>query len=113
MKHLPIKSIEPKFYEFHQNNSGGSFDIDDNRGIGPYVWIEAVDLDHAVSRASNIGIYFDGVANGQDCPCCGDRWHEPYGEPKTIVALDEEYDFIWHDVVYVHRIDGTIDRLTK
>lgn len=36
-------SLKPKFWEFDQNNSGGSFDIDDERGIGPSVWIEAID----------------------------------------------------------------------
>jgi hypothetical protein len=43
-----------KFYEYRQNNSGGSFDIDDAAGIGVRVWIEATDSDHADSRAETI-----------------------------------------------------------
>ena len=30
----------------------------------------------ANTKACDIGIYFDGVANGADCECCGDRWRE-------------------------------------
>jgi len=24
-----------------------------------------------------MGVYFDGVDKGMDCPCCGNRWHLP------------------------------------
>lgn len=40
------------WFEYSQNNSGGSFVHDPQR----------------------IGLYFDGVHNGPDCHCCGDRW---------------------------------------
>lgn len=60
---------ETKWYEFYQNNSGGSF-----TPPGRTVWIEAVSTIHANERALDIGIYFDGVNNGVDCDCCGDRW---------------------------------------
>lgn len=102
-----------RFWEFDQNNSGGSFDIEDERGLGPRVWIEAVYLGHAVSRALALGIYFDGVSNGMDCGCCGDRWSEPYGNGEPLPHVDPRYDFVWHDTVYVHGLDGTIKRITK
>lgn len=58
------------FYSFRQNNSGGSF-------VGPInVIIEAKDVTEANYLAQRNGIYFDGVARGDDCPCCGDRWHK-------------------------------------
>ena len=66
------------WYEFSQNNSGGVFDIDDEKGIGPTVWIETDNAEHANKRALDIGLYFDGVAEGKDCGCCGDRWQEAY-----------------------------------
>ena len=102
------------FYEFDQNNSGGSFDIDDARGIGPKVWIEATDLVCAVSIAFGLGIYFDGVSKGIDCGCCGDRWSAPWSNnEKATPEIDDKYDFGWHDAVYVHRLNGEIQRVHR
>jgi hypothetical protein len=81
-----------KFFTFRQNNSGGIDHIDEN--LNRYVIIEANDAQHANERAQEIGIYFDGVSDGTDCDCCGDRWHRVYdsdadevpsiyGEPVT------------------------------
>lgn len=68
------------FYEFVQNNSGGSFDFDGKAGISHFVIVEADSTEEAVSTAREIGLYFDGVGSGQDCSCCGDRWYEPWEE---------------------------------
>lgn len=103
-----------KFYDFSQNNPGGHFEIDDDIGIGPCVWIEAVSRDAAISRAESIGIYFDGVDAGIDCPCCGDRWHTPgQFDEKDAPEISPKWHFSWHDTVYVHHLDGTIDRIKK
>ena len=106
-------SVEAKtgFYEFHQNNSGGSFDIDDKAGIGPRVWVEATSADHADSRARELGIYFDGVSQGMDCGCCGDRWHQAWGEGKAAPEIDPKWAFNWHNTVYVHKLDGSVERV--
>lgn len=64
-----------KFYEFSQNNTGGSFVTDDK--LCHRVVIEATSEKEAIQKAEEIGIYFDGVENGMDCPCCGDRWYTP------------------------------------
>lgn len=61
------------FYEFQQNNSGGSFTISEKDGIGQIVIIEAKDYREANERAEEIGLYFDGCYKGLDCSCCGDR----------------------------------------
>ncbi len=62
------------FYEYDQNNSGGNF--------GPpaiKVFIEANSVVEAYEIAQDkYGIYFDGVDNGMDCDCCGDRWRIAY-----------------------------------
>lgn len=100
------------FYHYRQNNSGGSFIIDEEAGIGPRVWIEADSASEANARAKTIGIYFNGCDSGEDCECCGDRW-EPAWEGEDAVRIDFSWDFIWHDRVYVHRNDGSILRLSE
>lgn len=105
--------MKPKFWEFNQTNSGGSFDIVDARGIGPSVWIEAFDRANAINRALAIGIYFNGCSDGRDCECCGDRWHEPWGDGVEKPEADERFAFSFHDTVYVHMIDGEIIRVRK
>lgn len=106
--------VKTKFYEFSQNNSGGSFDIDDGRGIGAKVWIEAVDAQQANDRALNLGIYFNGIDSGSDCPCCGDRWYPVYEyDAEDQPLINEEYDFNWHDIVYVHMLNGSIERIRE
>lgn len=100
------------FFEFDQNNTGGSFDIDDRRGIGPHVWIEANTVKHATELAERLGLYWDGVENDRDCPCCGDRWYRPsHNGGQASLKVSAEWDFYWHDTVYVHRPDGTLSRL--
>ena len=63
------------FYHYSQNNSGGSFDFDKEKGITHHVVIEAESASLADRRAESIGLYFDGEG---DCPCCGNRWSEAY-----------------------------------
>ena len=64
------------WYRYHQNNSGGSHEYDPSRGTSVDVYIEADSADEANERAREIGLYFDGVDDGWDCDCCGDRWYE-------------------------------------
>lgn len=64
------------FYTFIQNNSGGKFEID--KAIKHYVVVEADNADEANTFAQYFGIYFNGVEDGYDCPCCGDRWCRVY-----------------------------------
>lgn len=62
------------WYEWTQNNSGGSFDVDDK--ITHRLFIEAETKDEAEAKAESIGVYYDGCQSGMDCECCGDRWYE-------------------------------------
>lgn len=56
------------FYRYTQINVGGYHE-------GPQVVIvEAEGLAEAEAAAQGAGVYFDGVAAGRDCACCGDRW---------------------------------------
>jgi hypothetical protein len=62
------------FYTFRQNNSFGIVDQDDHLDF--VVIIESDSEHEAIQKALNIGIYFDGVDEGLDCACCGDRWSQ-------------------------------------
>lgn len=105
---------QTRFYVYRQNNSGGSFDIDDATGIGPKVWIEANDMNHSIERAQSIGIYFNGVEDGRDCVCCGDRWSKPWSDNgENLPKINDKYDFNWWNTVYIHYINGSIERITE
>jgi hypothetical protein len=113
---MPQHTITTKFWHFRQNNSGGLFDIDDSRGIGVDVWIEAASLEDAERRAEQIGLYFNGVQDGRDCDCCGDRWYAPWGDAGVeapIINFDDQHQFSCHNTVYVHHMDGVIERVMK
>ena len=66
--------MKTKFYEFNQNNSGGFFDVDSD--VCHRLFIEATNAEQANRIAQDLGVYFDGCDDGQDCSCCGDRWYE-------------------------------------
>lgn len=108
---------DTKFYEFRQNNTGGSFEILDKEGICEYVIIEANNAKEANKKAESIGIYFDGCDKDMDCPCCGDRWYTVdesdgssvpsiYGEP---VEKMESTGF--RNSCFVHYLDGTFKKI--
>jgi len=80
------------WYEFNQNNSGGYFVVNDN--LCCRVFIEANSLEEATTKAEKLGCYWDGVASGIDCPCCGDRWSG--GEEINMNQL-REYSVVDYD----------------
>jgi hypothetical protein len=103
------------FFTYNQNNSGGDFDIDERAGIAHYVLIEADSASEADERAEEIGLYFNGVDEGRDCECCGDRWYSPasydiaevpsvYGKP--VVRCSELPSSYRWDLCAVHPKDG-------
>lgn len=59
------------YYEMHQNNSGGGFD----ERLGYSLFIQADSAQEANALAIEQGVYFNGVRDGFDCPCCGNRGH--------------------------------------
>lgn len=76
------------FYEFNQNNSGGYFVENDT--LCHRLFIEEDSLNEAISKAEDLGCYWDGVASGIDCPCCGDRWYEPWNDEGEIFPKELE-----------------------
>jgi hypothetical protein len=105
------------WFRFHQNNSGGSHDIDHKKGIGPNVWVEADTPEEANEYAKSIGVYFDGVEKELDCECCGDRWYPVQDHDKIDeYEIRREYDFFFHNYVYLHHKNKhkrTIERVTN
>ena len=87
-----------KFYEFRQNNSGGRFVVDPERGISVFVTIEAPNTTTARSLAENVGLYFDG--------------RDDYAEERDSAPKEHTG---WTDWVpgkphgYTHFIDGRIE----
>ena len=107
------------WYEYSQNNSGGSHVYDDNRGLSEWVFIEADSAKDADNHAEAIGIYFNGVDDDRDCDCCGDRWYRQawFGggdeNGKDFDDLKETLDIIleyrWRNdgnAIYIHFKDG-------
>lgn len=97
------------WYEYNQNNSGGTHVYDDNRGLSECVFIEADSAKEADRYAKSIGIYFEGVDSGRDCDCCGDRWYRQAwwgGDDNKGKNLDELRETINTVLKYRWRTDG-------
>ena len=100
------QSTELKWFNYRQNNSGGSIVKDDDVSIT--VVVQAASLKEAnriaVDRA---GVYFDGVRKGYDCSCCGDRWHESWDED----GMDSLSVMTWSSLTgkYRHTVYDTIE----
>lgn len=105
----PSKPIPKKFFHFHQNNSGGSWDKDAARGIGKNIWVEADDYLQANALAERIGLYWNGCENGRDCPCCGDRWSALWDHDKGKDT--PETTGYYAQNAYVHYADGRIEQI--
>lgn len=103
------------FYEYDQNNSGGSFIVNDD--VTYNVIIEADSAKEANAKAEEVGLYFNGIADdGPDCPCCGDRWSRAWSDDgeETPMIYDtpvEEYSEYWatgsEPWAHVYYKDGT------
>lgn len=107
-----------KFYTYRQNNSGGSFVYDKTKGISINVIVEANSKEEADNKAEQIGLYWNGVEEGYDCGCCGDRWSNFYIETKDTpqvwdqdVSTEYKTDYIWmknKEEVFIHYLDGRV-----
>jgi len=89
------------WFEYRQNNSGGSFVT--NEDVSIYVLIQAEGREDANRKAEEVGIYFDGVSDGLDCDCCGDRWSEPWDELEAFSV------YSWKNTVNRKTYDNVLD----
>lgn len=101
------------FYAYNQNNSGGSFNVNDD--VALFVIIEANSAKQANALAEAAGLYFGG--NG-DCSCCGDRWYKAWDDEKGDEApmiygkpAENENSSYWvgkgEPITHVYYLDGT------
>ncbi|WP_050821123.1 DUF7296 family protein [Bacillus paralicheniformis] len=95
------------FYEYTQNNSGGLFVV--NEKVCHRLFIEADSYGVADEIAEGLGVYWNGVAEGTDCECCGDRWGRAVlvdlgrinkkgweaGVYSTVASTEKEHE--WHE----------------
>lgn len=117
------------FYEYRQNNSGGSWDFERGR-LTVLVIVEASNPSEADQRAQKLGIYFDGSRNNRDCSCCGDRWYpasefsrptevpqwcgkplteHPWREERSWGGESEKWMKTGQPEIYVHYLDGHVE----
>jgi hypothetical protein len=109
------------FYTYNQNNSFGTFDV--NEDVTYYVIVEADSVEDANRRAEGVGIYFDGCSRGRDCPCCGDRWSEAWdgddATPEPMIYGEPVAEFTpWshqqgEPIAHVYYKDGSKQEVTK
>lgn len=97
-----------KWFHFNQNNSGGSFVVDEN--VSHHVFIQAANAADAIAVGEK---FFD---NSDSCECCGDRWsyfmRDEDGEPTPLVydkPLDQHKDFWMADWGRLHYYDGRVE----
>jgi hypothetical protein len=109
-----------RFYNYRQNNSGGSFELNDS--VSYNVIIEANSGAEADERAEEIGMYFNGCEKDMDCPCCGDRWYSAQDEEGDTTPLlfrkpAEEHFECWAKLgdvyCYVYYLNGEVQALRK
>lgn len=101
------------FYCYRQHNSGKHWVINENVTIN--VIIEANSTEDADNKAKKLGIYFNGVNQGVDCSCCGDRWDDSEGysattRPDSFIRSAAHYDQnnveIGQPYCYVYSLNG-------
>jgi hypothetical protein len=88
------------YFKFRQNNSFGHF-------VGtPLVFVQADNADDANRIAQDHGVYFNGVADGIDCDCCGDRWYPVHDDDGQDTPVAMVYSPAAGDYVDVTFADG-------
>jgi len=93
------KKKELRFYEYSQNNSGGSFVTNDK--LCHRLYIEAYSEEESDEIAEGLGCYWNGVEDGRDCECCGDRWYS--GHSVDITSMTKEKDSAYPVELWVNR----------
>jgi hypothetical protein len=96
------------FYTYIQTNTGGSF-------LGPHYIIVEED---SSKRADNFAeketeVYFNGVRDGHDCECCGDRWSRQWGDDEGTEKPEIYGDPVDDEWAKIYYQDGRVSELNK
>lgn len=86
------------WFEWDQNNSGGSFVVNDK--LTCRLFIEADTYEEAEGKAFGMGVYYDGCSKGMDCGCCGDRWYEGDEVKLPITYTETDYGYGFRDIPF-------------
>ena len=105
------------FYEFKQNNSGGSFDI--NEDVSITIVIETMSFQDAVDK------FFILTENqSASCPCCSKRWQIDEEDEHIIILKENQtlqeylheqlsfslYNHYPHKAI-IHYLDGSKEKI--
>ena len=106
-----------KFWHYSQNNSGGYFIESDVNGVCSDIIIEAETASDANRKLYKMSVNTPEFF--EYCECCGERWivkdpvldkgddvPEMYGTPVSELVI-----FSSRNYCYIHRADGTIERV--
>lgn len=109
------------FFQYTQNNSGGSFDM--SQDVAHFVIVEASSANVANAIAEDKGLYFNGCNAHRDCPCCGDRWYAQWsdndGESTPLVYGEplSEYECLWtppgEPYCIIYYLNGNVERILQ
>lgn len=98
---IKLKNLKTNFYEYSQNNSGGSLHTDDK--LCHRVYIEADNAQEANDKAEQLGMYWNGCDDEIDCPCCGDRWY----------SASEPVSLMWDGTSSFHNIEDYVKYISE
>ena len=83
------------------------------------VIVEANSKEEADNKAESIGLYWNGVDEGHDCKCCGNRWPNCYIDVNDTphvwdqdVSTSYTTNYIWmknKEEVFIHYLDGKVN----
>lgn len=95
-----------KWFQFRQMNSDGYYIIDEERGIGHQVWVEAPDDWEANTKARQVGLL-----SLPYCECCGPRFYSvSEWDAEEEAKVEEPSDFHIHrygeQITFLHYSDG-------
>lgn len=117
-KLLTVEEVRPLlevdgllWWDEHQNNSGGSFDRDDD--VDHVIMIQAPNSNEADRKLVEVT---EDTRHGW-CECCGERWNYSFwgnGNPVptsySSAILDEGYSDWWGGGVILHTYSGLVLR---
>jgi hypothetical protein len=89
-----------KFFHFHQNNSGGFFEVNDTVDEGGCVF-EAKNAKDANAKAEKAGVF-----SFWSCECCGARFSEQWDSEEGHATVEEAVSQAFGRPVVVHFKNG-------